>query len=292
MSNNVALITGCSTGIGKSFALLLASETSYTVYATMRNPLGKNGVLFQQEVEKMNLNNLFIKALDVTDKASIATIVDEIYAKHNRIDLLVNNAGVGFIGTHELNDEQDIRNIMETNFFGVVHMNNKVLPLMRKARSGHVIAVSSVGGFIGTPFNDIYCASKFAVEGLYESMSSVNERFGISTTLIEPAATLSSFVANATRPTIQGKDPELSAFMDEFLHEYVKKFGPNAGQPSKDVAQVILQAVHDGEANKAHLRYTTTERGLSLSKFKLQDPTGNSLRQMMSKTLPQHLNTP
>eukprot|EP00494_Astrolonche_serrata_P005738 UN05755 len=155
----VALITGCSSGVGYALALQMA-KNGYRTYATMRNV--KKGEALLKEGEKWK-DNLFVVALDVTDDKSISDAVETIQKKWGRIDVLVNNAGYAEVGNIEMVSVERAKVQFDTNFFGVMRVCQKVLPIMRKQRSGNVVMVSSIGGVWGQPMNDIYCASKFAL---------------------------------------------------------------------------------------------------------------------------------
>jgi NAD(P)-dependent dehydrogenase (short-subunit alcohol dehydrogenase family) len=127
-----------------------------------------------------------------------------IAADHGRIDVLVNNAGRGSVGSAEQLSLQDVREQLEVNYLGPVALTQAVLPAMRAAGSGRILTVTSVGGAVGQPFADAYCGAKFAVEGFMQSLAVVAERFGIWVSVIEPAAVASEFVANVARPAHAG----------------------------------------------------------------------------------------
>jgi len=187
------LITGASTGLGSSLALLLA-ERGHRVWATMRD-LAKQGPLVDAAAQKRLA--ITVRQLDVESAASVTQCVEDMIAAEKRIDVLVNNAGAGFIRTTEQATEDEIRWVMDVNFMGVVRGTKAVMPHMRAAGSGHIVNISSVGGLVGQPFNEIYCAAKFAVEGYTEAMASyVEEGFGIRFSVVEPGGISSDFVKN------------------------------------------------------------------------------------------------
>jgi len=267
MSSRVVLITGCSTGVGKALALQLANMgDKYKVYATMRNP---------KEISETPKDNLIVSRLDVTCDDSVETLMKDI----PRVDILVNNAGYAINGTHESNTMEQVKQQFDTNFFGVVRMHRAVLPLMRAQKSGHIIGISSVGGLIGVPFNDIYCASKFALEGLYESMASTNLQLGIQTSLVEPGAIKTAFVANVDAPDPKDLPEEMKPVFDQYKQVMTATFESGSAQTADDVAAVIIRAIDDGENNKASLRYQTSSYAETIAKAKVVDPTGNSLVQ-------------
>src|SRR3990167_1211807 len=195
------LITGASTGIGYATALSFA-RAGFQVIATMRN-LNKNKTL-QENIKQEGLN-IDIRQLDVTDDHSAETLVNDILNKYQKIDILINNAGFGFLGTLEQTSLSQAQEIMDVNFFGVWRLTQAVLPGMRINRSGHIISVTSVGGIFGQPFNDAYCAAKFAVEGMMESLAPVVKQFGIQVSLVEPGPVNSEFVS-----TVRSKSQNLA----------------------------------------------------------------------------------
>ncbi|MFB7629442.1 SDR family oxidoreductase [Streptomyces sp. NPDC056149] len=192
-SPKTVLITGTSSGIGLA-AAVAAARAGWTTIATMRNT-GKAEALLQAAAEHGVADRIQVKRLDVVDPESIAACVDEVIAEHGRLDALVNNAGAAKIGTIEMMSVEDVRAAMEVNFFGVVATTRAALPHLRASR-GRVITVTSVGGVVGQPFNEAYCAAKFAVEGFMESLAPLAATVGVDVTVIEPGAVASEFVAN------------------------------------------------------------------------------------------------
>ena len=189
----VAVVTGSSSGIGFETSLLLSRNGIYT-YATMRN-LSKSKKL-NDIVEKENLP-LKVLQLDVTDDKSVKDSISQITDESSRIDVLVNNAGYDVMGAVEDISIDEFKSQFETNLFGVIRVTKEVLPIMRNQRAGNIINISSVGGRIGIPLNSAYISSKFALEGLSESMRYELEQFGIDVILIEPGVVKSNFFENA-----------------------------------------------------------------------------------------------
>ena len=190
---SVAIVTGSSTGNGFETSLLLAKNGFFT-YATMRN-LNKSTRI--KEIAKNENLPLEVLELDVTNDKSVANTIDIIGNRHQRIDVLVNNAGYEHHGAVEELSMDEIRAQFETNFFGAVRVMKAVLPIMRKQRSGTIVNVSSIGGLIGVPLNSAYVGSKFALEGFSESMKYELEGFGIKVILIEPGAVKTNYLDNA-----------------------------------------------------------------------------------------------
>lgn len=193
MDTKTVLITGTSSGIGLAAAVATAQAGWHTV-ATMRDTRRADALL--KAADEAGVSDLVqVKRLDVTDAASVATCVAEVVAEHGRLDAVVNNAGAGSVGTIEQHGMDAVRSAMEVNYFGVVELTRAALPHLR-ASGGRVITVTSVGGVVGQPFNESYCAAKFAVEGFMESLAPVAASVGVHVTVVEPGAVASEFVAS------------------------------------------------------------------------------------------------
>ncbi len=180
---HVILITGASSGMGKVFARDLAKEGHIVYGAARRTDLLKS-------LEKDGVKTI---ALDVTDDASMRSCVQTILEQEGRIDVLVNNAGYGSYGTVEDVPMEEAKRQFEVNVFGLARMTQLVLPAMRKQKSGKIINISSIGGKIATPFGAWYHASKFAVEGMSDSLRSEVKPFGIDVVVIEPGGVKSEW---------------------------------------------------------------------------------------------------
>ena len=178
----VVLVTGCSTGIGLATATLF-SEGDYQVIATARSPESS-----EELVELGKKDNVLLKTLDVCDQESVDKLFDEL--NDFDVDVLVNNAGVGGSGSVENASMDFAKNLMETNYFGSLRMIQKVIPLMRSRRSGAIINVSSQAGRRPFALMSHYCATKYALNGLSESMAHELARFNIRVTLIEPGTVI------------------------------------------------------------------------------------------------------
>ena len=183
----VVFITGISSGFGQETAKLLAQQ-GYTVYGTVR-----------REVEP--LPKVHYLQLDVRDREAVKKAVDEIVEKEGRIDVLVNNAGMGIGGPLEFATEEEIRLQMDTNFMGLVHCVDVVLPYMRKQGSGKIIALSSIGGLMGLPFQGFYSASKFAIEGYCEALRLEVKQQGIKVVVLRPGDFSTSFTGSRKKVT-------------------------------------------------------------------------------------------
>jgi NAD(P)-dependent dehydrogenase (short-subunit alcohol dehydrogenase family) len=175
----VWLISGCSSGFGREFARA-ALRHGFRVVATARDPLALGDLVRGYEGRALTL------ALDVTQPGQITRAVRAAEEAFGRIDVLVNNAGYGYLAAVEEGEDRDIRALFETNFFGLAGMIRAVLPGMRARQHGHIVNIASVGGIIGFPGSGYYAATKFAVEGLSESLAAEVEPLGIHVLLVEP----------------------------------------------------------------------------------------------------------
>lgn len=268
----IALVTGTSSGIGLSTAVQLAQH-GFTVIATMRDTRKAGSLEAQARLSGVSID---VRKLDVEDATSVTTCVQEVIQTYGRIDLLVNNAGAGYLGTMEQTSMKDLQHTMEINFFGVWRVTQAVFPSMRVAHSGRIVTITSVGGLIGQPFNDAYCAAKFAVEGLMESLAPVAKRLGIDVCLIEPGPVNTNFVASVvallpeqTKEMQETYGPMLEAYMGGSQERF-----STMGQTPEQVGQVIITAATE---ERPHFRYTTSEMIHGLVSQKYVDPSGDGI---------------
>jgi NAD(P)-dependent dehydrogenase (short-subunit alcohol dehydrogenase family) len=278
--SGIALVTGTSSGIGMHTAVLLA-QAGFTVVATMRSP-GKSGALLAHAASAGV--TLDVRALDVQNANSVAECVSGVVAAHGRIDLLVNNAGSGFFATMEETSFEELTQVMDVNFFGVWRVTEAVFPLMRAAGSGRIITNTSVGGLIGQPFNDAYCAAKFAVEGFMESLAPVAKRLGVHVSIVEPGPVHTEFVASVQQKRSQASARAAAAYApmrDSYLAATSQVFAA-LGQSGEDVGRVIVEAA---TAPSPHLRYATSDTVRGLIARKYVDPTGDSIVAMTGSRL-------
>ena len=217
-SEQVILITGASSGFGRYTAQML-SEQGHIVYGTSRKA-------------SENIGNVKMLAVDVTNMHSIQCAIDKIISEQGRIDVLINNAGIGIGGALELATDQEVMTQMNTNFFGVVNMCKMVLPFMRKVRKGKIINISSIGGVMGIPYQGFYSASKFAVEGYSESLALEVHPFGIKVCLIEPGDFNTGFTANRNISEATLKDADYGQSFAKSL-EIIEKEEQNGCHPRK-----------------------------------------------------------
>lgn len=277
----VVVITGCSAGLGISIAVQ-AAQRGHIVYATMRT-LDKSAKL--EEAAKRANVALEILPLDVASSESVNACMEKIFAAQGRIDVLINNAGSGFVRSTEQASEEDIEWIMNVNFMGVVRTTKAVIAAMREARSGHIINISSVGGLVGQPFNEIYCASKFAVEGYTESLACyVQPTFGIKFTSVEPGGIRSEF-ANAALAHVQSTGGMLNDEYLPIIQKYIggaQARGESAYQSCDEVAEVVIQCM---ESENPPIRTRTSAWSNAFCELKTAaDPDGLKLQKEVYET--------
>ena len=276
----VALVTGCSTGVGLHTAARLA-EAGWQVVATMRDTA--KAATLQAECAALGVA-LAVEPLDVADPASIDHTVAAVLARHGRIDLLVNNAGAGFLGSIEQTSDADLRRTMEVNFFGVWNCTRAVLPAMRSAGRGRIVSVTSVGGLLGQPFNEAYCAAKFAVEGMMEGLAPLARQMGIDICLVEPGPINTEFVASV-RATSAAAIAAMEPPYGELARRYMGSSGDvfaTYGQTGDDIARIIAALA---EAEKPDFRTITSDFAKAMVASKVVDPTGNSVVEVFARRL-------
>lgn len=279
MNQKNVLITGCSSGVGLHSAIQLAKE-GFKVYATLRD-VNKSSLI--SDLAKQNSVDVTILPLDVQKQETIDQAVESILNKDGKIDILVNNAGFGFIRSLEQASMQEIQNVMDVNYFGVIRCIKSVLPAMREKKSGHILTITSVGGLIGQPMNEVYCSAKFALEGLIESMATYLEPFfGVKMSIIEPGAINTEFV-NRVMSDVQKtggiKEDDYLPVMNAYRESARKSF--TGGQTPEEVAAVIVKCIQE---ERPHLRYQTSDKARIFSQAKLgQDPTGDIQQKQIRK---------
>lgn len=241
IQGKVALVTGSSSGIGFETSLALARNGFYT-YATMRNPEKSNLITKTATSEKLPLQTL---SLDVNIEKSVTDGIDRILNESERIDVLVNNAGFDLTGPLEETSMDEIKGQFETNLFGAIRTMQAVIPTMRKQRSGKIVNITSVGGKLAIPFHSGYHGTKFALEGLSESIQYELDPFGIKIIIIEPGAVGSSFWKNMKSAAkssnlTDGNSPYVSMISN--MSAALKQMEQSSIPPS-EVANVIVSAV-------------------------------------------------
>ena len=232
---DVALVTGASSGIGLVTAQALLNA-GYRVFGTSRKPVASSP-------------GVTMLICDVTDEASVRALIEEIMRQAGRIDLVVNNAGIGLLGGAEESSIGQVQRLFDVNVFGVARVVNAALPIMRMQKSGRIINMSSILGLIPSPFNAFYAATKHAIEGYSESLDHELRAFGIRVSLVEPGITRTSFEENLTRA-----DQMLPAYaVDRARSEKLMRKWVEAGDPPQVVAAAVVKAA---TARKPKLRYS------------------------------------
>lgn len=223
----VALVTGASSGIGLVTAQALLRD-GYRVFGTSRKPASDTQ------------DGISMLICDVTDDASVQAVVEEVLNRAGRIDLLVNNAGIGLLGGAEESTVQQAKAVFDVNVFGTMRMTNAVLPAMRQQRRGRIVNLSSILGLIPAPYNTLYASTKHAIEGYSESLDHEVRTQGIRIVLVEPGVTRTSFEENIIRP-----DRPLAVYdrvrtdAEKLMREIVAK-----GDEPGVVARIVVRAAN------------------------------------------------
>jgi NAD(P)-dependent dehydrogenase (short-subunit alcohol dehydrogenase family) len=235
----VAVVTGTSSGIGFETSLALARE-GYFTYATMRDTTKSNKIKEIAQKENLKINVL---ELDVDDEKSVKSAIAQILDQKQRVDVLVNNAGWGLWGCVEDVSIDEFKEQFETNFFSIIRLIQEVAPAMRKQGSGTIVNVSSVVGRIGFPASPAYISSKFALEGLSESLRFEFAPFGVDVIIIEPGVIKTNFMKNMK----MAKKSELDTVYKDITTKVVSgvKMMAEMGTPPKEVANTIVKAIKD-----------------------------------------------
>ena len=246
--HRVALITGCSSGIGYETALMLG-RNGFRTFATMRNT--KKSDSLQEIITKEGLD-VSIQQLDVNDNASIENTINNIKNEANRIDVLINNAGFGLVGFFEDLTLDEIRDQFETNFFGVLNITKKIIPIMRLQKSGTIINISSGAGQVGFPGISAYVSTKFAIEGFSESLTYELLPYGIKVVIIEPGVIKTNFFRNCkvSEHSVK-KNSTYSTSLDKF-QKNIEIMQEHPTSPT-DVAKVIIQVLGNSEPKQRYI---------------------------------------
>ena len=272
----VAIVTGSASGIGYETSLMLARH-GFITYATMRD-LKKSSTL-KSIADKENIPLRCIQ-LDVTNDMSVKQSIEIIENESNQIDVLVNNAGYGLNGAFEDLLIDEIKLQFDTNFFGLIRATQAVLPIMRKQRSGIIVNISSGLGRFGIATSSAYVSSKFAIEGLTESISYELEPFGIRTVLVEPGIIKTNFIKAAVlaQKSTDPNSPYIQ-FMNN-MEEGMKKL-IQSGEKPENVAKVVLDAINDTNPKLRYLAGKDVEQIMEI-KNKVSDEDFHNLIKNMS----------
>ncbi|MCE9653591.1 MAG: SDR family oxidoreductase [Nitrosarchaeum sp.] len=267
----VAIVTGSSSGMGYETSLALARDGFYT-FATVRNPKKAEKILQVAKKEKLNIE---IVELDMDNEKSISAAIEKILSKKKRIDVLVNNAGWGLFGSVEDVPLKDFRAQFETNFFGIISIIQKVAPIMRKQGTGVIVNVSSVAGRIGFPGSPAYISSKFALEGLSESLRYELGQFGVKVVIIEPGVVKTNFFSS-----MKIAEPKPDSPYKEITERVIMgvKMMAELGTLPSEVAKVILNAVKEENPRPRYIVGNDAQMFLEAKKSKTDAEFENYLK--------------
>jgi NAD(P)-dependent dehydrogenase (short-subunit alcohol dehydrogenase family) len=260
----VAIVTGASGGIGEATARALHAG-GYWVFGTYRRP---------PATRSPRIDYL---ACDVTSDESVAAAVSEVLSKGDRIDLLVNNAGVGLVAGAEESSLEQAKSLFDVNLFGVIRMTKAVLPTMRRKRAGRIVNVSSVMGLIPAPFMALYSASKHALEGSSESLDHEVRGSGIRVVLVEPAYTQTSFEGN-----VYHADQQLDVYQSARTNaERVLRDGMKTADTPALVASAVVKASTEANPRRRYAAGRTARQVSLLRRFVPESAFDRSLRKQM-----------
>ncbi|MBU6529805.1 SDR family oxidoreductase [Streptomyces sp. NPDC057245] len=274
--DSVAVVTGASSGIGLHTAVGLAHR-GLRVVATMRDT-GRSDAL-RAEAERQGVE-LAVRALDVTDHDRARACLDEVTAEFGTVDFLVNNAGSATFGTLEQLSDAALRKQLDVNFLGAAALTRHVLPSMRRSGAGRIVTVTSNGGVVGEPFLDAYCASKFAMEGLMQSLAPVAARFGVTVSVVEPASVVTNMRENLDTEALDALDDPYRDLADTFLRAADGQMAN--GQAAEDAAAVVIEAA---TTDTPRFRWQTSRAAVDFVGLSLADLDGATVLKAMSAWL-------
>lgn len=257
------LITGTSSGMGL-FAAIDLARRGHRVIATLRRPDAAHALRAASAEAGMSLD---IRALDITDEQASRDVVAAVQEQYGGIDVLVNNAGLGMVGTAEQLDMSAIEEQIEVNYLAPVRLTKLVLPGMRAAGRGRILSVTSVGGAVGQPFADAYCGAKFVLEGFMQSLAPVAERFGVRVSVMEPGAVATSFVENVVRPEVE--DGPYASLLQSYYRRTEGAFA--AAQSAESAGAAIAEAACDPSPV---FRYQSSDGATAFVSASLADTAG------------------
>jgi NAD(P)-dependent dehydrogenase (short-subunit alcohol dehydrogenase family) len=230
-TDKVWFITGCSTGFGRELAKLVL-ERGYRAVVTARDPAKV------EDIASPYRDRALVLELDVTDPVQVDAAVKSADKRFGRIDVLVNNAGIGYFGAVEESDEEETRRMFEINFFGLARMTRAVLPIMRRQRSGHIVSISSIGGLKSFPTLAYYNATKYAVEGFSEALALEVAPLGIKVTIVEPSGFRTDWAGRSAAES-KTRIADYAATAGKNLEDLRGSSGKQRGDPVRAAAAII-----------------------------------------------------
>ena len=235
--SKVVLITGASSGLGRSIAEKL-SNYDFIVYGTSRNP------------KEIDAKYKLLK-FDITEYKDAETVTDYLISKHGKIDVLINNAGISITGPVESSEMSDIKSLYDTNFFGHINLIQKVVPHMRKNMSGLIINITSIAGYLGLPFQSIYCASKASLNLLGESLNMELKDFNINVVNLAPGDYKTEIIDNRKDTVLDNNspyNPEYSSFTKAVTKGMSKK-----GNDPKEISDLVFRIINSRKPKMYYL---------------------------------------
>ena len=257
--SKVWLITGCSTGFGRELAKAVLSAGNKAIVTARKTDDIK-------DIVEGNEDNAIAVQLDVTKPAEIASAVKAAIEKFGRIDVLVNNAGIGYFGAIEESEDDAVRKMFEINVFGLAKMTQEVLPIMRSQKSGHVINISSIGGLRSFPAVGFYNATKYAVDGLSEALAKETAHLGIKVTIIAP----SGFRTDWAGRSAEDSPIKIEDYNDTAGQNKASIRGYSGNQPG-DPVKAALAIIKVVESANPPLRLLLGEAALKGARVKLEE---------------------
>ncbi|HEY3133026.1 MAG TPA: oxidoreductase [Gemmatimonadaceae bacterium] len=230
-TEKVWFVTGCSTGFGREIAKMVL-DRGYRAVVTARDPAKV------EDIAKGRENRALVLELDVTDPVQVEAATKSAEKHFGRIDVLVNNAGIGYFGAVEESDEEEVRRMFEINFFGLSRMTRAVLPIMRGQRGGHIVNISSIGGLRSFPALAYYHATKYAVEGFSESLALEVAPLGIKVTIVEPSGFRTDWAGRSAKERTT-PIADYAETAGQNLENIREASGRQAGDPVRAAAAII-----------------------------------------------------
>lgn len=260
----VALVTGASAGIGQATALALV-EAGYRVFGTYR-----------KTPQRKSLGIDYLPC-DVTDDESVAAVVSEVLKISQRLDLLVNNAGIGLVAGAEESSVEQAKALFDVNLFGAIRMTQAVLPVMRRQGAGRIVNLSSILGVIPSPYSALYASTKHAMEGYFESLDHEVRAFGVRAVLVEPAYTRTAFEGNVLHADRKLDDYQSARSRAE---EHLRMVMQDA-DAAETVADVVVRAAQDPNPQLRYTAGSVAKRVSMLRRFVPASAFDKSLRKQL-----------